>query len=249
MVSFLRALADPGASDLIEVIPAAFRADFRSVTESLTDLQRFFRQLVRNLAATDPARLHRPLPLIDIRDSIVPYRANRRALELESSEDYELVLLQLCAGQGGLARTEPEDIRALFAAELRSTNPDLGLLHLYENAVVSLEAEPLAAALDPKPDLTFAPPGEPLLAAEPILSFLELPSLEPRESSLGPRQHPEGVATQCRDCGGSLPTHREVNFCPHCGGAQARTRCPACHSQVERDWRHCVVCGAEVAQG
>ena len=37
----------------------------------MTDLQRLFRQLVRNLAATDPARLHRALPLTDIRDTIV----------------------------------------------------------------------------------------------------------------------------------------------------------------------------------
>ena len=222
----------------------------RSVTEPLTDLQRFFRQLVRNLAATDPARLHRPLPLSDIRDSIVPYRANRRALQLESSEEYELVLLQLCAGEGGLARTEPEDVRALFAAELRSTNPDLGLLHLYETAIVSLEAEPLAATLDPKPDLTFAPPEQapnPLLAEEPIQSFLELPSLKPRDDATAQRQHRESAAPRCDQCGGQLPIHRVASFCPQCGGAQTATRCPACGSEVERGWRHCISCGAAVS--
>ncbi|HKH83622.1 MAG TPA: hypothetical protein VKA25_08060 [Gemmatimonadales bacterium] len=125
----------------------------------MTDLQRFFRVLVRNLAATDPARLRRPLPLTDIRDTIVPYRGNRRSLQLESSEDYELVLMQLCAGQEGFARIEPEDARSLFAAELRSINPDLAILHLHENAVVSLEPGPLAEALNLRPDLEFAPPG------------------------------------------------------------------------------------------
>src|SRR3954470_5207489 len=113
----------------------------------MTDLQRFFHVLVRNLAATDPARLRRPLPLTDIRDTIVPYRANRRLLQLDSSEDYELMLMQFCAGQEGLARTEPEDVRALLAAEIQSVNPDLAILHLYQDAVVCLEAGPLAEAL------------------------------------------------------------------------------------------------------
>ena len=66
----------------------------------MTDLERFFRQLVANLAASDPARLHHPIPLEDIQESIVPYRSNRRALHLDSSEDYEMVLLRLCAGEG-----------------------------------------------------------------------------------------------------------------------------------------------------
>ena len=80
----------------------------------MTDLERFFRRLVVTLAATDPARLHQPLRLEAIHESIIPYRSHRRALGLESSEDYELVLLRLCAGEGGLARTEPEEVRARF---------------------------------------------------------------------------------------------------------------------------------------
>lgn len=201
----------------------------------MTDLQRFFRQLVRNLAATDPARLHRPLPLTDIRDSIVPYRANRRALQLESSEDYELVLMQLCAGEAGLAKTEPEDVRALFVAELRNANPDLGILHLHENAVVSLAAEPLAEALDAKPELAFAPPGH----------VPELPSFESLESEVAPEPHGENTS-HCRHCEGELPTGRLVNFCPHCGGHHVLARCRGCESEIEAGWRHCVNCGAPV---
>ena len=72
----------------------------------MTDLERFFRRLVANLAGTDPALLHRPIPLEDIHQSIVPYRTNRRALQLESSEDYELVLLRLCAGEEPFALSE-----------------------------------------------------------------------------------------------------------------------------------------------
>ncbi len=207
----------------------------------MTDLERLFRQLVRNLAATDPARLRRPLPLTDIRDTIVPYRANRRALQLESSEDYELVLMQLCAGEGGFATTEPEDVRELFVAEIRSTNPDLGILHLHENAVVTLEPRPLAEALNAKPELAFAPPGtvDELLVEEPTMPELLAFDLLDREAS-----PPEATEPHCNHCGGLLPTHRVANFCPRCGADQARTRCHACQSEVESGWRHCVTCGA-----
>jgi hypothetical protein len=196
----------------------------------MTDLQRFFRVLVRNLAATDPARLRRPLPLTDIRDTIVPYRANRRSLQLESSEDYELMLMQLCAGQEGFARTEPEEVRSLFAAELQSVNPDLAVLHLHENAVVSLVAGPLAEALNLRPDLAFAPPGAP---TGEIRSDAEKAA----------PAHPQGNPAHCRICGGSLPTHRAVNFCPHCGTSQTHARCSACECELEAGWRHCVACG------
>lgn len=215
----------------------------------MNDLQRFFQQLVRNLAATDPARLHRALPLTDIRDSIVPYRANRRALQLESSEDYELVLLQLCAGEGGFARTEPHEVRELFAAELRSANPDLGILHQHEHAVVSLEATPLAEALDPEPDLAFAPPeqrtGPP--AQEEPSSLPELPHLEPRQPESAGAPDNELVIPHCSQCGGLLPSRRVVNFCPHCGGSQVLTRCPACQGELEPGWQHCVSCGTAVS--
>lgn len=210
----------------------------------MTDLERFFRQLVRNLAATDPARLRRPLPLTDIRDSIVPYRANRRALQLESSEDYELVLMQLCAGEGGFATTDPADVRALFAEEVRSANPDLGILHLHEHAVVSLEAKPLAEALDPKPDdLAFAPPGhlpDPRVD-EPSVLALSAPEAFPADSAPAAES---GASHHCSSCGELLPSHRVIHFCPHCGSHQSQEGCPACGSEVEPGWRHCVTCGA-----
>jgi len=204
----------------------------------LSDLERFFRQLVHNLAASEPARLRRPLPLADIRDSIVPYRANRRALQLESSEDYELVLMQLCAGEGGFAITEPEDVQELFGAEVRSTNPDLGLLQLHENAVVSLRAGPVAEALNPAPELAFAPRAS--IQAKDRQTGL--PKVEPLlDDSL-----PEDTPSHCGRCAGVLPPNRVVNFCPNCGADQATARCPSCQANIEAGWRHCVTCGASL---
>jgi hypothetical protein len=53
----------------------------------------------------------------------------------------------------------------------------------------------------------------------------------------------------CVYCGGSLPVHRPVNFCPHCGQSQTQILCPECRSEVEPGWRHCVNCGAAVGEG
>jgi len=216
------------------------------------DLERFFRQIVRNLAATDPARLHRPLPLTELRESIVPYRANRRALQLESSEDYELVLMRFCAGEGGFARTEPAEVRAEFEIEVGSSNPDLEIVHRYENAVVSLEPKPLALALNHEPGLAFAPPGHSGRTAVNEEAAASLPKLR-SPKPLGADAESAGArgdgSPQCGLCGWELPTGRVVNFCPHCGGSQVLTRCPACQSETEAGWRCCVSCGFPIGGG
>ena len=215
----------------------------------MEDLSRFFRQMVRNLAATDPARLRQPLPLGDIRRTILPYRANRRALRLETSEDYELVLIRLCAGEGGFARTEPDDVHAAFAAEALSSNPDLTIVHRHESAVLILNEEQLVRALDPARELAFAPsdqrfappaPKEPAPAPAP-----HAPKPAPTRELSKPQSRPVPPAI-CRACSGKLPPGRSVKFCPHCGESQALTHCPECQTELEPDWRHCVACGAAV---
>ncbi|HET9040301.1 MAG TPA: zinc ribbon domain-containing protein [Gemmatimonadales bacterium] len=226
----------------------------------MTQLERFFRRLVANLAGSDPARLHRPIPLEDIHESIVPYRSNRRALLLETSEDYELVLLRLCAGEGGLVRTEPEEARARFAEEVESSNPDLAVLRRFEHVLVSIRAEPLARALgpDPDPDLPYAPPptgpslaGLDLSGLDPLNDFApidgglageDLAETEPEESLPDESAH-------CLYCGDVLPAGRPVRFCPHCGQRQTPPECPRCHSEVDPEWRHCVSCGTALTDG
>lgn len=221
----------------------------------MTDLERFFRRLVENLAGTDPARLHRPLPLDDVLQTVVPYRTNRRALELESSEEYELVLMRLCAGEGGLVRTEPEEARVRFAEELRSANPDLAVLHSFESVLVTLRPEPLARALGPAP-VEYAPPeAEAAMEGEPAggLEIPALPDFPDLDPLAEPDPDPETVPdpeppTRCPYCGGRLPAGREVNFCPHCGQGQVLMLCPSCRSEIEPGWKHCVNCGSAVAE-
>ena len=234
----------------------------------MTDVERFFRRLVANLASSDPARLHHPIPLEDVYQSIIPYRSNRRALHLETSEDYEMVLLRLCAGEGDLVRTEPEDARVEFAEEVKSPNPDLEVLRRLEHVVISLRSEPLARALDPEP-APETPYRTPLAAPPaPPIPGLDLPPLEavaphevpeaetPFDDDPLPDDHGEPLqdddrladtaapsAPHCLYCGDRLPADRPVRFCPHCGQRQTPAECPQCHSEVEPGWRHCVNCG------
>ena len=212
----------------------------------MNELERFFRRLVGNLASTDPARLHRPIPLEDVRHTIVPYRTNRRALSLDTSEDYELVLLRLCAGEGGFIRAEPEEARARLADELASPNPDLGVFDLVENVVLTLRSEPLARALGPEPERAPAPPPPPRMPPPEPLDVPDFPEIdELPEPEAAPD---EPVPPHCLYCGGALPAHRSVNFCPHCGQSQSVPLCTQCHGELEPGWRHCVNCGAAVSQ-
>jgi hypothetical protein len=214
----------------------------------VTDLDRFFAQLVRNLAAEDRARLGKPLLLGDIRNTILPYRANRRALELDSSEDYESLLMRLCAGEGGFARTGPDEVRDEFLREIESPNPDLTLVGRHENAVVHLDPKAVAMALDPQPELAYAP-REPAPASPvpPVVAKAKRASPKPHT----PRPEPvdaEDKPRRCPRCGGGLPTAREVNFCPQCGQNLARIHCPQCQTELEPDWKHCVSCGHPLKQ-
>lgn len=207
----------------------------------MTDLERFFRRLVGNLAAADPARLHRPLPLADVEHDIIPYRANRRALALESSEDYAMILLRLCAGEGGLARAEPEEARVRFARELGSPNPDLDILHAFDDVALTLRSESVARALGPDGETAYAPPDD---EPEVVFAVSSEPAADAPVSE--DARGSEDAAPSCRHCGAGLPAHRPVNFCPHCGRSQTVPECPRCRTELEPGWKHCVNCGAAV---
>jgi hypothetical protein len=198
----------------------------------VTDVERLFRQLVANLGATQPARLRQPLLLADIRRTIVPYRANRRALQMESSEDYEVALMRLCAGEGGFARTGPDEVHDEFKREIGSPNPDLTLVEQRESAVVHLDPDAVMRIMSSNPELAYAPPAKDRAAEPPA------PAVAPSSPA------PKKAAPHCHRCASALPAGRVINFCPHCGQNLARRHCPQCNTELEPDWKHCVSCGA-----
>lgn len=52
------------------------------------------------------------------------------------------------------------------------------------------------------------------------------------------------VVTRCAFCGQRLPEHRDIRYCPFCGGDQKSRQCVACGERLEDDWRFCIACGA-----
>src|SRR5687768_13409637 len=79
----------------------------RPIFRPMSDLHRLFSLIVTNIAATDASRLHAPMTIGDLMQRIAPYRSSRRHLDVVTSEEYELLVLRLAAGEEGLARLEP----------------------------------------------------------------------------------------------------------------------------------------------
>lgn len=232
----------------------------------MQDIERLFRHLARTLLALDPARLQQPVSVGDLVSRFVPYRTSRRALGVESSEDYELLLLRFASGEGGFANTEPDPVRRRFATEVKSPNPDLSVLREFRDAVFVLQPAPLARVLSGQTeDDAYAPPPRlPAHAPEELVDVVEqmdavaeviepLPFDAVRTVAVVEAVEPPPVAeqsaapitaaTRCSYCGGSLPAGRAVHFCPHCGQSQLQGQCPRCKAEVEYGWRHCVSCG------
>ena len=240
----------------------------------MTELDRLYRRLVDGLIAIDPARLHRPFTVADLVRSIVPYRTSRAALGLDSSEDYDLLILRLLSEEGGYVNVRPDEVAQRCRGELIGTNPDPALLREFGGAEVTLATDRLAQALGPGPDAAWAPPEEP--DTEQTLETLQgSTSIEEIEDEtdvdtgvletgrvpwvVDPGAGRPGViplntgavpdeGTRCGYCGGLLPGGRQVNFCPHCGQSQTFIRCGECGNEVEFGWKHCVACGAGVGE-
>ncbi len=233
----------------------------------MSDLDRLFRRLVDGLIAIDPARLHRPLTVAELVRSVVPYRTSRAALGLDSSEDYDLLILRLLSGEGGFVEVRPAEVAARSGAELRQSNPDPALLRQFGGAEVTLATARLAQALGPGPEAAWAPPetfdSEQTLEAlggdedsdeDPgVIETGRVPwTVEAITGARGVIPLNTGAVpdegSRCGYCGGLLPGGRQVNFCPHCGQSQTFIRCTECGNEVEFGWKHCVACGTGVGE-
>lgn len=236
----------------------------RPVSE--TDVERLFRLLVQALRDGEPSRLRAPVTLHELLTRIVPYRNARRALGVDTSEDFELLVLRLAGGEGGFVTTDPEPVHIRFAEEAVSVNPDLSVLHEFKDAALRLDPNAVAwvlaghvgeapyapppsgppstpptppprPAITPEPPIPTAPPAPPPPAPTP-------PPPTPAPPPSAPPPRPEAEAAPPR---AAVAEHR----CLSCGGRLPVGRlthfCPHCgHAQGAGECPHC---SAEVEYG
>ena len=188
----------------------------------MTDLERFFDRLVRNLVATDAARLRRPVPILEIKTALLPYRSNRRALGLETNDEYEELLIRLVAEEGGLVTTSPSDVAEWCQRQMASLSPDLSGIPGQTSATVTVRPDAVARVLG-------------AVSAEAIAKNIDA------SAGTAVPVAPE----KCIHCDAKLPGSRAVNFCPSCGRSVTMIPCDNCGADMEPGWRFCVNCGQE----
>jgi len=231
------------------------------------ELDRLFRRLVLNLAELDPSRIHGPVEVTELYQSLVPYRTHRAALGLDSHEDYEMTLLRLLAGERGYAFVEPEEARTALGAEAAGINPDTSLYKRYGAAQVTLDPDHVRAALGgldaalPASDAT-ADAGAPAPAAErtasesawfpeppPDIPEIEVADAEP-DARVEQPELPFALDDEAAERQAVEP-HSTSAPCAFCGGAlpvgRAVIFCPHCGQNV--GVVHCPSCGTELDVG
>lgn len=236
----------------------------------MNELERLYRHLVSTVNAAGTARWQDPIMLADLL-ALIPYRTGRRALGIDSSEEYELLILRLAGGEGNFMSTEPEAVGQRFANEAVSVNPNLSVLREFRDARLMFIPGALMRVLQgPKEEEMWAPPEEADRRSGGQAQEADRRSggraggaddVTPPDSrpaghqNVGASGH-QGVGASgrpgidaCPHCRRVLPTGRTIKFCPYCGGSQTRGICPACTEEVELSWKHCVNCGAALTQG
>jgi hypothetical protein len=230
------------------------------------DLDRLFRQLIRNLAELDAARVHGPVAVTELYEQLIPYRTHRTSLGLDTHEDYEMALLRLLAGERGYALVEPAEVRDALAQEAAAVNPDTGFFKQFASATVTFDPGHVRVALGvqaeaaPDDQVSEALPErdtQPPLEVDELDDGVESGALEADagrdgmpfalEEEAAPSVSPRTGSAPCSFCGGELPVGRAVIFCPHCGQNVGVVHCPACGTELDFGWRYCITCGHQMA--
>src|SRR5688500_10969280 len=141
-------------------LPEVFRMD---------ELTRFARRLVEQLTASKEG-VNRAVPIGQIREKILPYRTHRRALLLESVEDYETVLLRLVAGERCFVRTLPPAAAKRCQDELAGANPDLGVLDELADSTIQITSLAAAQIVGDDGEVTLSEAKDPVSAEAPAPS-------------------------------------------------------------------------------
>ncbi|NIM49827.1 MAG: hypothetical protein GTN62_06160 [Gemmatimonadales bacterium] len=215
----------------------------------MDDVDRLFRHLVEVLASESPERLRAPFQISELYQSLIPYRAHKRALRFDSIGDYEMAILRLLAGARGYASVDPPDVQEALSLEAESLNPSPGSFRDYAAATVVLNGRAVRSILDE--EAAYAPPGYPPPVGEVAEEGEGTEGAKMAEDeATAPQLVFEAVeaAPSCPHCDAGLPARRRVVFCPHCGWKVEEVRCQQCGEPLEAAWRFCITCGKSVTK-
>ena len=241
----------------------------------MDELDRMQRRLVHNLRTGFPDLLGRPFEVGELYTTLIPYRHNRRELELDTNQDYEHALLRLLSGERGYLIGDPQ-MQADLRAELDSPNPDLTKFRAYSTTMVSVApdgARPVEPPVVRRPGSggtaaipsTAAPPPPPPAAAQAAMA--ERPTLgvpdsapptigsaagarppAPAPPSAAPPRAPSPPSTLAATGQRSIVAS---GSCRYCGGELPEGRnitfCPHCGQNLTVV--NCPACGTELDVG
>ena len=236
----------------------------------MDELDRMYRRLVQNVRTGFPDLLGRPFEVAELYTTLIPYRHNRRELELDTNQDYEHVLLRLLSGERGYLIGDPQ-MQTDLRSELESPNPDLSKFRAYSTTMVSIAPDGARSAEAPvlrRPGsggtaaipAPASAPATQAMADRPTLGVPEQrpparPQPAPRAATAAPAVPPAPpapiVAPQPNLAATGQRSIVGTGNCRYCGGSLPEGRnityCPHCGQNLTV--ANCPACGTELDVG
>ena len=234
----------------------------------MDDIERVITELVRNIETRFPELLDVPFRIQEIHERLIPYRAHRAALGVETSEYYELAITRILCGEGGYV-SAPDAVKNALSSELASPNPDSHRFREFDTTDVKLT--PLAlrfrggSSSVEKPEVSngSSSAGSPSVrtiskptntkpsvtttsATEPALPAVNTAVPRATKNTNAPQKEwtmpPGQRTTSAKELGGK---------CRYCHGVlpdgRELTYCPHCGQDLTV--HHCPACSTELAVG
>lgn len=225
----------------------------------MDDLDRLAFRVSRTVRTTHPHMLERGFTLTDLEERLAPFAEARRELAAGGPDGYEQTLLRLLSGERGYLAAQPS-LQDACRRALQMPSPAISLVRMWANSPLLLQPHAFAQAnarsgpvptagsnrLDP--DQVFG------LHPEAVPTDLATPAPTSLAGTIGPVPTSSDLASmpmdhcECHYCGGLLPDGRTLKFCPYCGLDLTIRHCPACSTELERNWRYCVTCGRQAEE-
>jgi hypothetical protein len=190
----------------------------------MDDLDRLAFRVARTVRTSYPHLLEHGFTLSDLEEKLAPYVETRRELAVGGPNGYEHTVLRLLSGERGYLGAEIELQEACRRA-LQMPSPAVSIVRTWARSALVLRSGAFALVGSDTGASTHPPADAAPTRGTPSASSV---------SQCG-----------CHFCGGQLPAARDARFCPHCGLDLTMRQCPACSTELERQWRYCVTCGRQ----